>query len=51
MEWKNGKLKNASILSKKDSPVVIRYADRTLQAKTKAGQILKITNKDGLTID
>jgi alpha-L-fucosidase 2 len=50
MEWKKGTLISAVIRSKANVSVVIRYQDHTLKAEAKKGQVLRITNEDGLNI-
>jgi alpha-L-fucosidase 2 len=50
MEWKKGTLTSALIRSKADIPAVIRYKDQTIKAEAKKGQLLRITNENGLNI-
>lgn len=52
IEWKDGKLKNATILSKSGIPCTIRYGEKQITFKTKKDKtyIIGITKPNGLTI-
>lgn len=47
IEWYNGELKEAVILSRSGEPCRLRYGDQTLEFKTKKGMSYRITNVDG----
>ena len=47
IEWYNGELKEAVILSRSGEPCRLRYGDRTLEFKTKKGMSHRIVSVDG----
>ncbi|MCI0498981.1 MAG: glycoside hydrolase family 95 protein [Planctomycetales bacterium] len=46
MEWKNGKLTDATLYSRRGNPCVIRYGDQILRTDTTQGQRIRITYAD-----
>lgn len=47
IEWYNGELKEAVILSRSGEPCRLRYGDQTLEFKTKKGMSYRIVSVDG----
>lgn len=47
IEWYNGELKEAVILSRSGEPCRLRYGDQTLELKTKKGMSYRIVSVDG----
>ena len=43
LDWKNGKLTEATLLSKAGEPCTVRYADKEVKFKTKKGKMYRIT--------
>jgi len=43
LEWKDGRLKKAEILSREGGPLKIRYGSRTMEHNTTAGQRIAVT--------
>ena len=50
MEWKDGVLTEARILSRRSGPCLVRYQDKTLTLDTAADQTLTVLFKDTLTV-
>ncbi|MEN8126723.1 MAG: glycoside hydrolase family 95 protein [Planctomycetota bacterium] len=50
IEWKNGALTKATVLSKSGKPCTLRYKDETLKTKTSKGQVLTVVFENGLQL-
>ena len=52
LDWKDGKLTEATLLSKAGEPCTVRYADKEVKFKTKKGKLYRITlNNEKLKVE